>query len=1164
MKIKTLVLTAVLATAILCLALPAGPAKAACSAGNDMICQINGLNDQIKQLSAELPTVCPSGGTVTEECLLLQIKILQVQLQVIQLQDQLNKWCYTFTQYLITGSTDATTNGEVSKLQVALAAKQGFILSGDDNGVFGEGTAAGVVAFQTKYEITPTGTVGPKTRGMLNELYQCQPKFTITSLGTSNALPGEKVAVYVSNLPTGASYTYGIIFVGGSTGGDAAATLSADGTYLGFTVPNMPAGNYQINAVVYGPGINSNSVPFTIGSATQCTTDADCPPVSCLVAPCPASKCVDGQCKLVFTCAESGQKVYYSSTFGPTTCCSKNAGIKPSATLSGTTCVAPTDGSQGTCVENWWQTCGDGKCDATTEDKCKCPKDCSTTPSITVTYPNGLEGFYTGDIVQIKWNSTNIPASENVKIELAYSHTDSTYTAGYRFEDFIIEKTPNTGSYSWKIPEFYGTGLVPNSFAVKVSYGTGTADYSNEYFSIKMGVSSPSLTVNPGPIAGEKYVPGDKIAISWTPYDSSAAYSLTLLKKSDSTFIRWATLYPDYNKPGTYYWSVLPEMSGADYYLRVETSTTASRTNVGYSNVFSISNSAPFSADIKANGSSSPTAVPYKSVFEVSWTSTGATSCVGYGHYVPLADGTGYWTDLHNLPTSGSRKLVADHKNFGYTTPLQVGIQCFASNGSSVSQNVWVPVSAIGTYVTVISPNGGETWAQGMTYDIKWTSSGINNVTAYLLYENGTSCFLGNALASQGKFTYMVGTQCPDGSGREILPGNYRVMLSGRNSSSYNESKNIGWIEKILGFFVPTAQAQSSGPSDGSDNYFKIVSATEGGYDACRLDKLDGTNITRDAITEQASCLSKICDVYGPANLANGLPSKCMFKGTEIKRYEGTTAGDLAFPYGQKGWVPVSGDWNGDKKVTIGLYDPVNSVFYLKNTNGTGYADATFAFGSPSAGWQPIAGDWNGDGTDSVGLYDPKNSVFYLKNTNSAASGHADITFGFGSANWKPVAGDWNGDGIDTIGLYDPVNHTFYLRNYNASSSTAEYIFGYGEGIWTPIAGDWDGDGKTTIGLYDPAASLFYLRNSNTMGYADWYIGYGSPNAGWLPVVGDWNNDKTATPGVYDSVSSTFYLKGTNTNSSSANTSASNTSFVASLADAIKKVADSLKFLMGK
>ena len=54
---------------------------------------------------------------------------------------------------------------------------------------------------------------------------------------------------------------------------------------------------------------------------------------------------------------------------------------------------------------------------------------------------------------------------------------------------------------------------------------------------------------------------------------------------------------------------------------------------------------------------------------------------------------------------------------------------------------------------------------------------------------------------------------------------------------------------------------------------------------------------------------------------------------------------------------PATGTGNGTD--TIGLYNPATSVFYLRNTNGTGYADVTFAYGPAGAGWIPIAGDWD-------------------------------------------------------------------------------------------------------------------------------------------------------------------------------------------------------------
>ena len=118
---------------------------------------------------------------------------------------------------------------------------------------------------------------------------------------------------------------------------------------------------------------------------------------------------------------------------------------------------------------------------------------------------------------------------------------------------------------------------------------------------------------------------------------------------------------------------------------------------------------------------------------------------------------------------------------------------------------------------------------------------------------------------------------------------------------------------------------------------------------------------------------------------------------------------------------PIAGDWDGDGKDTVGLYDPATSKFYLRNTTSLqgpsdlGYADVAFAYGAAGAGWTPIAGDWDGDGKDTIGLYNPATSKFYLRNTTSLQGltdlGYADVAFTFGTAGagGLPIAGNWTG-----------------------------------------------------------------------------------------------------------------------------------------------------------
>ena len=114
---------------------------------------------------------------------------------------------------------------------------------------------------------------------------------------------------------------------------------------------------------------------------------------------------------------------------------------------------------------------------------------------------------------------------------------------------------------------------------------------------------------------------------------------------------------------------------------------------------------------------------------------------------------------------------------------------------------------------------------------------------------------------------------------------------------------------------------------------------------------------------------------------------------------------DVTFTYGvaNAGWIPIAGDWDGNGTTTLGLYNPATSTFYLRNSTSLqspsdlGYADVVFTFGQAGAGWIPIAGDWNGDGKDSIGLYNPTTSTFYLRNTTSLQGpsdlGYADVTF---------------------------------------------------------------------------------------------------------------------------------------------------------------------------
>jgi FtsP/CotA-like multicopper oxidase with cupredoxin domain len=181
-----------------------------------------------------------------------------------------------------------------------------------------------------------------------------------------------------------------------------------------------------------------------------------------------------------------------------------------------------------------------------------------------------------------------------------------------------------------------------------------------------------------------------------------------------------------------------------------------------------------------------------------------------------------------------------------------------------------------------------------------------------------------------------------------------------------------------------------------------------------------------------------------------------------LRNFNTSGAANVSYTWGYTGpaWQPIVGDWNGDGITTTGLYDPASGTFYLKNKNSGSNATnptTTFKYSWANPGWQAIAGDWDGNGTDTIGLYDPTNAVFYLRNSNSGGNPNVTFAYGMPGTGWLPVAGDWDANGTDTVGMYNAAAGEFYLRNSN-TGGVADESFGYGPvgAAWKPVIGDWD------------------------------------------------------------------------------------------------------------
>ena len=218
-----------------------------------------------------------------------------------------------------------------------------------------------------------------------------------------------------------------------------------------------------------------------------------------------------------------------------------------------------------------------------------------------------------------------------------------------------------------------------------------------------------------------------------------------------------------------------------------------------------------------------------------------------------------------------------------------------------------------------------------------------------------------------------------------------------------------------------------------------------------------------------------------------------------LRNTNSSGAGEIGYQYGDRGDIPIVGDWDGDGIDTPGIVR--GNWWFLRNSNTSGVGEIGFQYGD--VGDIPVVGDWDGNGTDTPGIM--RGNYWFLRNANT--SGPGEIGFQYGDNGDIPIVGDWNADGADTAGIVR--GNYWFLRNAN-TSGPGEIGYQYGDVTDVAIVGDWNGDGTDTPGI--ARGNARYLRNSNTSGVGEIGLLYGDSTD--VPIVGDWNNDGVDTPGI--------------------------------------------------
>jgi protocatechuate 3,4-dioxygenase beta subunit len=593
-----------------------------------------------------------------------------------------------------------------------------------------------------------------------------------------------------------------------------------------------------------------------------------------------------------------------------------------------------------------------------------------------ITSPNGGESLTGGTTHQITWTSVGSEAGENVIIE--YSLDDGVTWI------MITSAAADTGSYSWTVP-----AVNSGTCRVKITSGdgdTGISDVSDEPFGI-VSTLPPSIRLM-SPKRWIQITAGTVQAVTWT---STGNVSQVVIEYSTDSGITWSTIAASVPNTGSYQWAV-PDTPSQHCHLRIRLGNGDSESAPFdmTDNEFSIvTTTTPTLTITSPNGGES---WRVGTAHTITWVKTGNVPNVKIEYTVN--GGSSWLVIIAGTPNTGSYPWAVPNNPSGQ---CKVRVSDIDNNPTDMSNAVF-SIEPLPT-LTLISPNGGETWQAGTAHDITWTWTGSNgDVKIEYSTNSGTSWNLVTSSAGGGIYSWTV----PD------TPSQNCLVRVGRNDSDEGPTDISDGVFTIEAAPLLALQAPNGGEQWKAGETYRIswtASNLEGNVviDLYRGDDFDfniGATSVNDCRLEWQI----------PENFKNANDYRVV-----IHKDLTEDSSDKSFSITER--KPNNPDFDNDGKVDIIWKNPVtgqNEVWYM---DGTRRKTIGILPPRPGKDFQVVGtADFNRDGKVDILWHDTKNGqnlVWYMDGIQQKGAVVLPAQPGI---NWQVVGtGDFNGDGKTDI-----------------------------------------------------------------------------------------------------------------------------------------------------